>query len=97
MPHTVPKRVSSTSCTIWLSSADQNETPAAFAPWSTIPAALLRIAIPVTASRTTRNRCVNRSDASRHSRARAGHAAERPQPDDEQEEDRADAIAIAPY
>ena len=50
MPQTVPNRVSSTSPTIWLSSADQNETPAAFAPCSTMPAAPLTRPIATTIS-----------------------------------------------
>ena len=66
IPQTVPKRVSSTSPMIWLSSADQNETPAAVAPCSTMPAMPLSTPASTARSRAVRAPAAKRSEASRH-------------------------------
>ncbi len=66
MPQTVPKRVSSTSPMIWLSSADQKETPAAVAPCSTMPAMPLNTPASTARSSAVRAPDAKRSEASRH-------------------------------
>ena len=90
IPQTVPKRVSSTSPMIWLSSADQKETPAAVAPCSTMPAMPLSTPVSTASSSAVRAPDAKRSEASRHWALAACDERERRQPDRDQEEDRSD-------
>jgi hypothetical protein len=64
MPQMEPQRVPSTSCTMSASSADQNETPAAVAPWSTIPVAPLTTPATIAINSRVRRRDTNCSEAS---------------------------------